>query len=38
MIDRDDAERGHEDDVDLGMAEEPEQVLPQERVAAFSGL
>ena len=24
----------HEDDVDLGMAEEPEQVLPQQRVAA----
>ena len=32
---RDDAERGQEDDVDLGVAEEPEQVLPQQRVAAF---
>ena len=32
---RDHAERRHEDDVDLGMAEEPEQVLPQQRVAAF---
>jgi hypothetical protein len=34
-------DRGHhtqrrdENDVDLGMAEEPEQVLPQQRVAAF---
>ena len=26
---------GQEDDVDLGMAEEPEQVLPQQRVAAL---
>ena len=26
---------GHEDDVDLGMAEEPEQVLPEQRVAAL---
>ena len=27
--------RGQEDDVDLGVAEEPEQVLPQQRVAAL---
>ncbi len=32
------AERRHDDDVDLGMAEEPEQVLPQERVAALGGI
>ena len=31
---RDDAGARDEDDVDLGMAEEPEQVLPQQRVAA----
>jgi hypothetical protein len=29
------AERRHEDDVDLGMTEEPEQVLPEQRIAAF---
>ena len=28
---------GSEDDVDLGMAEEPEQVLPEQRVAAALG-
>ena len=27
--------RRDEDDVDLGVAEEPEQVLPEQRVAAF---
>jgi hypothetical protein len=31
----DEADRGDEDDVDLGMAEEPEQVLPEQRVAAL---
>ena len=35
MIVDDHPERRNEDDVDLGMAEEPEQVLPQQRVAAF---
>ena len=29
----DDAEERQRDDVDLGMAEEPEQVLPQDRAA-----
>ena len=32
---RDHADRRQEDDVDLGMAEEPEQVLPEQRVAAL---
>ena len=32
---RDHADRRQEDDVDLGMAEEPEQVLPEQHVAAF---
>ena len=30
-----DAERGQDEDVDLGVAEEPEQVLPQQRRAAL---
>ena len=34
---RDHARRGQEDDVDLGMAEEPEQVLPEHRIAALRG-
>ena len=34
---RDHAGRRQEDDVDLGMAEEPEQVLPQQRIAALGG-
>ena len=34
---RDHAGRGQEDDVDLGMAEQPEQVLPEHRVAALRG-
>ncbi len=34
---RDPSRRRQEDDVDLGVAEEPEQVLPQERVAAALG-
>ena len=29
-----DPERGQDDDVDLGVAEDPEQVLPEQRVAA----
>jgi hypothetical protein len=32
---RDHAGRGDEDNVDLGVAEEPEQMLPQQRIAAF---
>ena len=32
----DDAEAGQDEDVDLGVAEEPEQVLEQDRVAAAS--
>ena len=32
---RDDAEAGQGHDVDLGMAEEPEQVFPQEAAAAM---
>src|SRR5207302_10368667 len=32
---RDDARRRQEDDVNLGMAKEPEKVLPEENVAAF---
>ncbi len=32
---RDDAERGQRDDVDLGVAEEPEQVLEQQRAATL---
>ena len=35
---RHEAEARQEDDVDLGMAEEPEQVLPQESIAAFGGI
>ncbi len=35
---RDHPGRGQEDDVDLGVAEEPEQVLPQQRVAAVFDL
>ena len=31
---RHDAECRHEDDVDLGVAEEPEEMLPQQRIAA----
>ena len=31
---RRDPERGQDDDVDLGMAEDPEEVLPEQRVAA----
>jgi hypothetical protein len=31
----DEAGRRQEDDVDFGVAEEPEQVLPQQRVAAL---
>ena len=34
MIDGRDPERGQEDDVDLGVPEDPEQVLPEQRVAA----
>jgi len=34
---RRDAHRGQDHDVDLGMAEEPEQVLPQQRLAAARG-
>ena len=34
----DDAEDRQDEDVDLGVAEEPEQVLPEERVAALAGL
>ena len=30
--------RREEDDVDLGVAEEPEQVLPEQRVAALGGV
>ena len=33
MIVRDEAEPRDEHDVDLGVAEEPEQVLPEQRVA-----
>src|SRR5207247_3384010 len=35
---RDDAHRGQDQDVDFGMAEEPEQVLPEQRVATPVGL
>ena len=35
MIDETNPERRDEDDVDLGVPEEPEQVLPEQRVAAF---
>ena len=35
---RDHAHGGHDRDVDLGMTEEPEQVLPQQRRAAGVGL
>ena len=35
---RDQARRGKEDDVDFGVAEEPEQVLPQHRIAAARGV
>ena len=31
---RDDPDRGQEDDVDVGVAEDPEQVLPEQRIAA----
>jgi hypothetical protein len=34
---RHEAERRHEDDIDLGMAEEPEEVLEQQHVAAATG-
>ena len=33
----DEARRGQEDDVDFGVAEEPEQMLPQQRVAISQG-
>ena len=33
----DDAHRGQDQDVDLGVAEDPEQVLPEQRVAARGG-
>ena len=29
---------GNEDEVDLGMSEEPEQVLPEQRIAALGGI
>ena len=35
MIWRDDPQRGQEDDVDVGVAEDPEEVLPEQRVAAL---
>ena len=38
MIDGGDPERGQDDDVDLGVAEDPEQVLPQQRIAAVGGV
>ena len=34
----DDAERGQDQDVDLGVAEEPEQVLVEDRIAAAGGI
>ena len=35
---RDDAEAGQDHDVDLGVPEEPEEVLPQQRRAALGGV
>jgi hypothetical protein len=36
--DRDRGESGQDHDVDLGVTEEPEEVLPQDRVAALRGI
>ena len=34
----DEPECGDEDDVDLGVAEEPEEMLPENRIAALGGI